>query len=99
MASGSISKNMQAVRDISTQTAEGSAATSNSVSKLAALAAQLRKSVAGFRLPDHGNAAAASGTSTGTTSTRLPVLQEPIEAANASVDATGKRRKLSGVGF
>ncbi len=36
MASGSISKNMQVVRDISTQTAEGSAATSSSVSKLAA---------------------------------------------------------------
>ncbi len=98
MASGSISKNMQAVRDISTQTAEGSAATSSSVSKLAALAAQLRKSVAGFRLPDQGKAAAAPGASTGTTSTHLPVLQEPIEAANASVDATGKRRKLSGVG-
>jgi twitching motility protein PilJ len=41
-ASGNISKNMQVVREISTQTAEGSATTSNSIAKLAALAAQLR---------------------------------------------------------
>jgi hypothetical protein len=86
------------VRDISSQTAEGSAATSSSVSKLAALATQLRKSVAGFRLPDHGKAAPSQATTTGTTSTRLPVLQDPIEAANSNADATGKRRKLSGVG-
>jgi twitching motility protein PilJ len=53
-ASGNISKNMQVVREISTQTAEGSTATSTSIAKLAALSAQLRKSVAGFRLPDYG---------------------------------------------
>ncbi|NNM61780.1 MAG: methyl-accepting chemotaxis protein [Steroidobacteraceae bacterium] len=51
-SSGDISKNMQVVREISTQTAESSSATSASISKLAALAAQLRKSVTGFRLPD-----------------------------------------------
>src|SRR5208283_5289137 len=53
VASGNISRNMQVVREISTQTAEGSTATSTSIAKLAALAAQLRKSVAGFRLPDY----------------------------------------------
>jgi twitching motility protein PilJ len=52
--SGNISKSMQVLREISTQTAEGSTATSTSVAKLAALSAQLRKSVAGFRLPDYG---------------------------------------------
>jgi len=54
LASGDISKNMQVVREMSIQTADGSAATSTSLGKLAALAAQLRKSVAGFRLPDYG---------------------------------------------
>ncbi|MGO9515246.1 MAG: methyl-accepting chemotaxis protein [Steroidobacteraceae bacterium] len=54
VASGNISKNMRVVREISTQTAEGSTATSASIAKLAALSAQLRKSVAGFRLPDYG---------------------------------------------
>ncbi|GAC1308160.1 MAG: hypothetical protein NVSMB10_14210 [Steroidobacteraceae bacterium] len=57
VASGNISKNMQVVREISTQTAESSTATAASISKLAALSAQLRKSVAGFRLPDSDGSA------------------------------------------
>ena len=52
-AAQNIARNMQVLREISSQTAENSAATSNSVGKLAELSAQLRKSVAGFRLPDN----------------------------------------------
>jgi twitching motility protein PilJ len=48
--SQSIARSMQVLREISAQTAENSAATSNSVGKLAQLSAQLRKSVSGFRL-------------------------------------------------
>jgi twitching motility protein PilJ len=85
VASGNISKNMQVVREISSQTAEGSTATSTSIAKLAALSAQLRKSVAGFRLPDYGG-----GTTTlGTTSTRLPAPTETVKP---------KIRKASGIG-
>jgi twitching motility protein PilJ len=84
--SGNISKNMQVVREISSQTAEGSTATSTSIAKLAALSAQLRKSVAGFRLPDYGSGA-------GATSVKLPALSEPAAPANA-----GKMRKASGIG-
>ena len=51
-AAQNISRNMGVLREISSQTAENSAATSSSVGKLAELSAQLRKSVAGFRLPD-----------------------------------------------
>jgi twitching motility protein PilJ len=51
-AAQNIARNMQVLREISSQTAENSAATSNSVGKLAELSAQLRKSVAGFRLPN-----------------------------------------------
>ncbi|MFI4890546.1 MAG: methyl-accepting chemotaxis protein [Steroidobacterales bacterium] len=99
VASGDISKNMQVVREISSQTAEGSAATSSSIGKLAALAAQLRKSVAGFRLPDYGKGAPATGTtSTGGTSARVPVLQETAQTATVNVESTAKIRKLSGVG-
>jgi twitching motility protein PilJ len=92
-ASGNISKNMQVVREISTQTAEGSSATATSISKLAALAAQLRKSVAGFRLPDFGG-----GTTTlsASSSTRLPVVKEAPGKASASNSA--KVRKASGFG-
>jgi twitching motility protein PilJ len=92
--SGNISKNMQVVREISTQTAESSAATSNSISKLAALAAQLRKSASGFRLPDYG----ATGAGADTTSVRMPApsVLPPVQQADAAV--TQKMRKVSGFG-
>jgi twitching motility protein PilJ len=106
VASGNISKNMQVVREISTQTAEGSTATSTSIAKLAALSAQLRKSVAGFRLPDYSGGTTTVGA---TSSTRLPALKEPAStgaAGNAAGNSsstgdtgnTGKMRKASGFG-
>ncbi|HEY5264049.1 MAG TPA: methyl-accepting chemotaxis protein [Steroidobacteraceae bacterium] len=98
-ASGDISKNMQVVREISTQTAEGSTATSTSIAKLAALSAQLRKSVAGFRLPDYGGGTTTVGA---TPSARLPTLKEPLNsgvaAAGGNTGDTGKMRKASGFG-
>ena len=94
--SGNISKNMQVVREISSQTAEGSTATSTSIAKLAALSAQLRKSVAGFRLPDLG---------TGATSGKLPALSgsappaSPAPSASPAKPASpAKMRKASGFG-
>ena len=51
-AAANVSRNMQVLREISSQTAESTTATSASIGKLAELAAQLRQSVAGFRLPD-----------------------------------------------
>jgi twitching motility protein PilJ len=89
-ASGNISKNMQVVREISAQTAEGSTATSTSIAKLAALSAQLRKSVSGFRLPDYGGGTTTLGA---TTSTRLQALSEPAPPATGN---SGKMRKASG---
>jgi twitching motility protein PilJ len=47
-----IARNMQVLREISAQTAENSAATTNSIGKLAQLSTLLRKSVSGFRLPE-----------------------------------------------
>jgi len=113
-ASGNISKNMQVVREISTQTAEGSTATSTSIAKLAALSAQLRKSVAGFRLPDYGGGTTTVGA---TSATRLPALKEPVSAGvpstggsaaaapaasgatnNSNAGNSGKMRKASGFG-
>ncbi|MDE2294858.1 MAG: methyl-accepting chemotaxis protein [Gammaproteobacteria bacterium] len=101
-ASGNISKNMQVLREISSQTAEGSSTTSASVSKLAALAAQLRKSVAGFRLADAG-----ATTVVGSTSSRLPALNEPVGTtadvrsagvSAAPIEEAGRVRKASGFG-
>jgi twitching motility protein PilJ len=87
-ASGNISKNMQVVREISAQTAEGSTATSTSIAKLAALSAQLRRSVAGFRLPDFD---------TGTSS--LGAITDGMPAPDsAPMSDSGRLRKISGVG-
>jgi twitching motility protein PilJ len=103
VASGNISKNMGVLREISSQTAEGSTATSTSIGKLAALSAQLRKSVAGFRLPDYGGGTTTLGTSP--PSSRLPAHPEAVSAlktGNAGNSGnsgnTGKFRKASGIG-
>jgi twitching motility protein PilJ len=77
-AAQNIARNMQVLREISQQTTENSAATSNSVGKLAELSAQLRKSVAGFRLPD----AASGGTALLTDPTKKPPpVAAPVERA------------------
>ena len=49
---GNISRNMQVLREISTQTADGTSASSQSIGKLSDLASQLRKAASGFRLPE-----------------------------------------------
>ncbi len=49
-----ITKNMHVLREISTKTTESTTATSSAISKLSELASQLRRSVAGFTLPDQG---------------------------------------------
>jgi twitching motility protein PilJ len=80
-AAQNIARNMGVLREISSQTAENSAATSSSVGKLAELSSQLRKSVAGFRLPD-----AVSGGSALLTD---PARKAPPVAPPPSLTATG----------
>src|SRR6202046_5128582 len=75
VASGNISKNMQVVREISTQTADSSTATSTSIAKLAALSARSEERRVGFRLPDYGGGTTTVGS---TSSTRLAALNEPV---------------------
>jgi twitching motility protein PilJ len=50
-ATQNIARNMQVLREISAQSADSTSATSQSIAKLADLAAALRKSISGFRLP------------------------------------------------
>ncbi|HEY2145766.1 MAG TPA: hypothetical protein VGH12_06835, partial [Steroidobacteraceae bacterium] len=101
--------NMQVVREISSQTAEGSTATSTSIAKLAALSAQLRKSVAGFRLPDFGDgsggvaggvapkpaavAKPAAKPVPNAAPAKLPPLTEPMKSADSPKNA-GNTAKL-----
>lgn len=49
-----IARNMSVLKEISSQTAESTGATSQQIAKLAELSAELRRSVAGFRLPGGG---------------------------------------------
>jgi twitching motility protein PilJ len=49
--SAHISRTMQVLREISQQTADNTSATSSAIGRLADLSTELRKSVAGFRLP------------------------------------------------
>jgi twitching motility protein PilJ len=79
-AAQNISRTMGVLREISSQTAENSAATSGSVGKLAELSAQLRKSVAGFRLPDGG----ASGGSSLLTESDKKAPAPPLVTATAT---------------
>jgi len=85
-SSQSISRNMQVLREISSQTSESTAATSTSIGKLAELAAQLRKSVTGFRLPG-GTAASVTG--------EFPALR--AGATPVAVDTTEPPRRVSGL--
>ena len=52
---GEMTRTMNVIREITAQTTEGTLATSQSIGKLAALATEMRKSVAGFKLPSSVN--------------------------------------------
>jgi twitching motility protein PilJ len=81
-SSQSVARNMQVLREISTQTADATSNTSDAIAKLAQLSAALRKSVSGFRLPE----AAAPGTQ------RIPAPPDPATTGRfrrASGDSNG----------
>ncbi|MDH5516553.1 MAG: methyl-accepting chemotaxis protein [Gammaproteobacteria bacterium] len=50
-----VSNTMNVIQEITVQTSEGSEETSNSIGNLSEMANELRKSVAGFKLPDSGD--------------------------------------------
>ncbi|MCK4708130.1 MAG: chemotaxis protein, partial [Gammaproteobacteria bacterium] len=50
-----VSNTMNVIQEITVQTSEGSEETSSSIGKLSDMANELRKSVAGFKLPDSGD--------------------------------------------
>ncbi len=83
-----IARNMQVLREISSQTADNSAATSTSIGKLAQLSGLMRKSVAGFRLPDLGGKKPASSSAP---------AGETGSAAQAAGQAAGTAKKVSGL--
>jgi twitching motility protein PilJ len=92
---GAITKNMHVLREISTKTTESTTAASSAISKLSELASQLRRSVAGFTLPDQ------SGGTGVLSAARVAASLERAEKTAASPATTAveqgvERRRLSG---
>ncbi len=93
-AAQSITRNMQVLKEISTQTAESTTATSQSVGKLAELSTDLRTSVSGFRLPAAAAAsrreaprqAAANGAAS---IAATPAAPPPAAEGSAKLSGTG----------
>jgi twitching motility protein PilJ len=89
-----ITRNMHVLREISTKTTESTAATSSAISKLSELASQLRKSVAGFTLPDQ------SGGTGVLTAARVAATLQRGDAARSPTEepvvAVPERRRQSG---
>jgi twitching motility protein PilJ len=83
---GAITKNMHVLREISSKTTESTAATSTAISKLSELASQLRKTVAGFTLPDH------SGGTGVLSPARVAASLEQSAPAAAAAPAVSRRR-------
>ncbi len=79
VAATDITRNMGVLREVSSQTAEATSATSESIGKLADLAAQLRSSVAGFRLPE-----VPAGSGSGKTARKAASAQRPAKARTGS---------------
>ncbi|MBW3568245.1 MAG: chemotaxis protein, partial [Proteobacteria bacterium] len=51
-AASDVSRTMNVIQEITSQTTEGTQTTARNIGKLATLATELRKSVAGFKLPN-----------------------------------------------
>jgi len=85
-AAQSIARNMQVLKEISSQTADSTSATSAAIAKLAELSSGLRKSAAGFRLPGTTTEQTLSPSATGTfrrvEEGKPPV--RPVSAASGS---------------
>ena len=88
---GAITKNMHVLREISAKTTESTTATSSAISKLSELASQLRRSVAGFTLPDHGSGTGVLSPARVAASLERAEHATPLAAA-ASAQAVERRR-------
>ena len=92
MAAQNIARNTQVLREISAQTADSTHATAQAIIKMADLAGELRKSIAGFRLPSAPNQTAATAVRSGA-SAAVQARPEPADAAASQ----SRLKKLGGV--
>ena len=90
-AAQNIARNTQVLREISAQTSEATNATAQSIIKMADLAAALRKSIAGFRLPAPATPAAG-------TAARAAAEAKPVAASAQQVGETASHSRLKKLG-
>ena len=96
-AASAVTRSMDVLQEINSETAANTSATTNAISKLAELATQLRRSVAGFRLPSV-TSAARSGVSSLTGS--FPALVDPADVFDpGSPDETPEGPQVQTVRF
>jgi twitching motility protein PilJ len=96
-AAQNIARNMQVLREISAQSADSTSATSQSIAKLADLAAALRKSISGFRLP--GNTESTGMQRGVTAAAALGVTPEAeVSDAAAGAVASGAFSRIKALG-
>ena len=89
---GAITKNMHVLREISAKTTDSTTAASSAISKLSELASQLRRSVSGFTLPDHGGGTGVLSPARVAASLERAEQAAPLPAAAPGVE----RRRHSG---
>ncbi len=82
-AAGAVTRSMDVLQEINSETAANTSATTSAISKLAELATQLRRSVAGFRLPPVTSATPRSAVSG--LSGKFPALSDPGEVFDPGV--------------
>jgi twitching motility protein PilJ len=93
---GAITKNMHVLREISAKTTESTAATSSAISKLSELATQLRRTVAGFTLPDHAGSTGVLSAARVAANLKRSADEEAREQEPQSEAQVVERRRLSG---
>jgi twitching motility protein PilJ len=86
-AAQALARNMQVLREISTQSADSTSATSQSIIKLADLAAALRKSIAGFRLPGGTDTSGMHRTLSQSASRELPAATSGTQSSPAGASS------------
>ena len=90
---GAITKNMHVLREISAKATESTTATSGAISKLSELATQLRRTVAGFTLPDQGTGTGVLSQARVAASLQTAELNHEVREPEREVV---ERRRLSG---
>jgi twitching motility protein PilJ len=91
-----ITKNMHVLREVSTKATESTAAASTAISKLAELASQLRRSVAGFTLPAGAGAVLPDPVAQPPNADRSPPAGGASKSPTAPAASALARRRHSG---